>query len=120
SNRVYLGEINHKRQSYPGEHQAIVTVDLFDAIQESLRARRVGKAHQYEKSDSLLVRLLFDDRGNRMSPVFAKKGSARYRYYQSWVIAQGRKHEAGSVPRVAAEEIERAVIAAIRTRVAQQ
>src|SRR5262245_45665937 len=119
SNRVYLGEINHKDQSYPGEHEAIVTADLFDAVQENLRGRRSGKARAYERSESLLIRLLFDDRGNRMSPVFAKKGPARYRYYQSWVIAQGRKNEAGSVPRVPAEDIEQAVIAALRTYLVQ-
>jgi DNA invertase Pin-like site-specific DNA recombinase len=120
SNRVYLGEINHKGQSYRGEHEGIVNADLFDAVQENLRAQRSGKARAYERSDSLLIRLIFDDRGNRMSPVFAKKGPARYRYYQSWVIAQGRKHEAGSVPRVPAEDIEQAVITAIRTWLTQK
>src|SRR5215218_4653165 len=32
-NRVYLGELNHKGASYPGEHAAIVTRALFDAVQ---------------------------------------------------------------------------------------
>src|SRR3954465_15531020 len=35
-NTAHLGEINHKGASYPGEHAAIVTRTLFDAIQEKL------------------------------------------------------------------------------------
>jgi site-specific DNA recombinase len=35
-NRMYLGEINHGQQSYPGEHSAIVDRDLFEAVQGRL------------------------------------------------------------------------------------
>ncbi|GHT93276.1 hypothetical protein FACS1894116_04940 [Betaproteobacteria bacterium] len=31
-NRMYLGEINHRGQSYPGEHQAIITQAQWDAV----------------------------------------------------------------------------------------
>jgi hypothetical protein len=113
-NRVYLGEINHQGKSYPGEHAAIIDLELFDAVQERLQQNRSGRAQAWERSDAFLVKLLFDDRGNRMSPVFAKKGQVRYRYYQSWVLAQGRKAEAGSVSRVPAEDIERLVTDAVR------
>jgi site-specific DNA recombinase len=37
----------------------------------------------------------------------------RYRYYVSCVLSQGRKEEAGSLPRVAAEAVERIVLDAI-------
>jgi DNA invertase Pin-like site-specific DNA recombinase len=44
-NRVYLGEINHRDQSYPGEHQPILDLALFDQVQarldENLRGRRL-------------------------------------------------------------------------------
>ena len=46
---------------------------------------------------------LFDDRGNPMTPTYAIKKGVRYRYYVSCVLNQGRKEEAGSTPRVAAE-----------------
>jgi Recombinase/Resolvase, N terminal domain len=41
-NRVYLGELNHKGASYPGEHAAIVDRAVFDAVQEKLTANRNG------------------------------------------------------------------------------
>ena len=37
-NRVYLGELNHKGASYPGEHAAIV-----DACRCSMRSRRSSR-----------------------------------------------------------------------------
>jgi hypothetical protein len=65
--------------------------------------RTAGNCHN---SDALLAGKLFDDRGNRMSPSHAAKGGRRWRYYVSQAVLQGRKHEAGSVARVPALEIE--------------
>jgi hypothetical protein len=49
-----------------------------------------------------------------MSPTHAAKKGRRWRYYVSQAILQGRKHEAGSVERVPAIEIERRVAEAVR------
>jgi site-specific DNA recombinase len=35
-NRIYVGELNHKGASHPGEHVPIVALALFDAVQEKL------------------------------------------------------------------------------------
>jgi hypothetical protein len=40
-----------------------------------------------------------DDRGNRMSPTWARKGSKRWRYYVSQAALQGEKSKAGSIVR---------------------
>jgi hypothetical protein len=58
--------------------------------------------------------LLFDDRGNRMSPTHSNKLGVRNRYYVSQAILQNRKAEAGSVARVPAPEIETLVCEGIR------
>jgi site-specific DNA recombinase len=116
-NRVYLGEINHRGQSYPGEHAALIDANLFERVQS---IKRSGLAHHRSKqsaSQALLAGLLFDDRGNRMTPVHATKGSIRYRYYQSWVLAHGQRHKAGSVYRVAMGDIDTAVIAALKDKI---
>jgi site-specific DNA recombinase len=49
-----------------------------------------------------------------MSPSYAVKGGARYRYYTSQALLQGRKADAGSVARVPAPEIEAVVLDALR------
>jgi site-specific DNA recombinase len=117
-NRIYLGEIRHQGHTYPGEHEPIIDRDLFEAVQIKLtsqaQARRQGRAG----SDALLTGRIFDDRGNRMTPASAHKQGARYRYYVSAPLMQGRRDEAGSVPRVPAPDIEQLVMASLQTEVA--
>ena len=113
-NRVYLGEINHREQSYPGEHEPIVDPDLFESVQAKLSENRRGLRERRQSSNALLLGKLFDDRGNPMTPSYAIKKGVRYRYYVSCVLAQGRRSEAGTVARVAADAVEQIVLDAIR------
>jgi site-specific DNA recombinase len=113
-NRVYLGEINHKGISHPGEHQPIISSKLFDDVQAKLAANQLGQRGPCIRSQALLLRKLFDDRGNRMTPVVGRKGPVRYRYYASHATTQGRHGDAGSVPRVPAHDIETKVVAELR------
>ncbi len=113
-NRVYLGDINRRDKIYPGEHEPIISAELFNAVQEIRRSNANSKTRGYERSGALLAGLIYDDAGNRMTPVHAKKGGVRYRYYQSWVLAQGQKAKAGSVCRVPAGEVEQVVAEAIQ------
>jgi DNA invertase Pin-like site-specific DNA recombinase len=112
-NRLYLGEINHRDQSYPGEHEAILDAALFDAVQAKLDENRRGARERHQASKALLLGKLFDDRGNPMTPSYAIKKGVRYRYYVSCVLAQGRKEAAGTVRRVAAEDVEQIVLDAV-------
>ena len=75
-------------------------------LSENLHERRSRRS----QSDALLTGRLYDDRGNRMSPTYAVKKGLRYRYYVSTMLVQGRKSEAGSVPRVPAPELESIVM----------
>ena len=76
-NRMYLGEINHRLKSFPAEHEPIIEKEVFDAVQEILNENPNRHDTGYSRSDALLVGLLFDDRGNRMSPSHAKKKGVR-------------------------------------------
>ena len=79
------------------------------------RAKRTRQA-----SEAPLAGKLFDDRGNRMSPSWAKKGSKRWRYYVSQAALQGDKSKAGSVVRVAAATIEHWVVDVISKQSAER
>ena len=59
------------------------------------------------------VYYVFDDRGNRMSPTWARKGPKRWRYYVSQAALQGDKSKAGSIVRVPAAEVEALVTEAV-------
>jgi site-specific DNA recombinase len=37
--RYYLGYVTYKDQEYPGRHEPLVSVELFDQVQEMLTAR---------------------------------------------------------------------------------
>src|SRR3954468_5077222 len=76
-NRVYVGELNHKGASYPGEHAPLIAPALFDAVQEKLTANRNGARVRRAASGALLMGRIFDDRGNHMTPSTAKKGKRR-------------------------------------------
>jgi DNA invertase Pin-like site-specific DNA recombinase len=113
-NRLYLGELIHRGQTWPGEHEAIIDRDLFEAVQSALAANASAYRTSRQGAAVLLLGRIWDDRGNRMMPSQTNKGSLRYRYYVSCAKAQNRPEAEGSVPRVSAPEVERIVLAGLR------
>jgi len=109
-NRIYLGQVVHRGVSYPGEQERIVDDELWDAVQTKLEANRGDRRRLRVETGALLGGLLFDDRGNLMSPTYAIKRGNRYRYYVSRALVRGRKQDAGSHGRVAADDLERLVV----------
>ena len=108
SNRIYLGEIVHKGVSYPGEHEPIVPRGLWDAVQAKLATRDHAEDRAMRsRSPSLLVGLLYDGLGRRMSPSHANKQGKRYRYYITH--DQQRVDRSQSTWRVPAHDLEQMV-----------
>ncbi len=114
SNPIYLGRLPHRGQVYDGLHDSIIDRETSDRVQLLLAEHAQRTAGGRKNSDALLAGKLFDDRGNPMSPSHAAKGGRRWRYYVSQAVLQGRKHEAGSVARVPALEIDARVAEAAR------
>jgi hypothetical protein len=113
-NRFYVGEIAYRGEIHKGEHAPILDRDLFDAVQVRLAEGAVKRKLTRARSSSMLVGLIFDDRGNPMSPSHANKKGVRYRYYVSHALLQNRKGEAGTVSRVSAPDIEQLICDALR------
>src|SRR5712671_1170425 len=60
-NRIYRGEIVHKDQSYPGEHEPIIDEPLWEEVQAKLAANAVERTTgERTLSPSLLAGLLYD------------------------------------------------------------
>jgi len=112
-NRIYLGEVVHKGVVYPGEHEAIVDEELWMAAQARLNGNVVRQRQSRVESGALLSGLIFDDRGNRMSPTHTMRRGNRYRYYISQALLRGRREDAGSLPRVGADDVEQLVVDAL-------
>jgi site-specific DNA recombinase len=114
-NRVYLGEITHRGQSYAGEHEGIVPKDLWNKVQGLLDANTQGRRNGTNVADpSLLAGLLYDERGNRMTPHHTVKNGKRYRYYVSQAVIQGRGGDAGAARRLPAHDVESIVLREIK------
>ena len=110
SNRIYVGETVHKGTAYPGQHDAIVSRELFEAVQAKLAARTAPTSPQTRRRRiALLVGMIRDDRGRPMSPCHTRNHGRRYSYYAS------NKNDDVSVPaqRLPAGELEASVRTAI-------
>jgi len=93
NNRLYVGEIDHKRSIYPGEHEGIVDREVWNEVQELLEQNRQGPTKGARaKSGSMLTGLLFSEGGMRYIPTNAQKGGRRYHYYTSQAIIKGNKN----------------------------
>jgi len=118
-NRFYIGEIAYRGEIHRGEHAPILDREIFEAVQAKLAERAVQRKLTRSGSPSILAGLIFDDRGNPMSPSHANKKGVRYRYYVSQALLQSRKTEAGSIARLSAPDVEalvyKAVIEVLRT-----
>ena len=112
-NRSYIGEIVYRGEVHQGEHEPILDRGLFEAVQAKLAANAVARRVRLKGSLAILGGLLFDDRGNRMSPTHTNKRGVRYRYYVSHALLQRQKSVAGAVARVPAPEIEALVLDAV-------
>jgi site-specific DNA recombinase len=103
-NRLYLGEVPHKGQSYPGQHEAIVEKDLWDKVRmllaENIHARRYSTN---AKAPSALRGLLYDEDGTRFTPTHTRKRGKRYRYYVSQKVIEDAASASGKPGRIPAE-----------------
>jgi site-specific DNA recombinase len=109
NNRIYIGEVVHRGQSYPGQHRAILPRELWDQVQDRLQennqAHRAGKS---QSTPSLLSGKLFDANGVRFTPTHAVKSAKRYRYYTSQTVIR----QSGNKPKITrfpAQELEQFV-----------
>jgi len=82
SNRIYHGEIVHKDVAHPGEHEAIIDQQLWDAVQGQIAANRIERRTRTNAAHaSLLAGIIRDPLGRAMSPSHAVSNGKRYRYY---------------------------------------
>ena len=110
NNCIYMGEIGHNGQCYPGEHELIISRELWDQAQTQLHRDNQGRRHGVRvKSPSLLTGLIVDGEGNKFTASHTVKSGRRYRYYCQAVTQQ--RPAQGSSIRIPAHDIESGVVA---------
>ncbi|WP_082012489.1 recombinase family protein [Belnapia sp. F-4-1] len=119
--RTYVGEVTHKGQVYPGEHDAIVPRPLWEKAHATLQVSpRARAAQNRQHAPALLKGLIFGIDGRALSPTHCRKNDRLYRYYVAQRVLKGDTIEDdGIVRRVSAAEIETAVINQVRALLRQ-
>jgi site-specific DNA recombinase len=114
-NRLYCGEVAFKGKVYPGQHDAIINVELWQIVQEKLAANRLARSLSVgAEAPSLLCGRIFDGDGNRMTPTHANKRGRRYRYYISASLLD-RGESGPNTMRVPASDVEGVVLDRLRS-----
>lgn len=114
ANRAYVGETHHKGQYFPGEHEPIISRELWDRVRAKVQEDPRLRASQTRAPSAALLRgLLFGADGRAMSPTHSRKKGKIYRYYTSQAILQGEANDA-RYRRLPAGEIEAVVMGQVR------
>ncbi|MFK8036133.1 MAG: recombinase family protein, partial [Hyphomicrobiales bacterium] len=84
SNPIYIGKIKHHDQIYDGQHEAIIKLDVWDAVQQKLKANASNRQSATNStSPNLFTGLIHDEAGELLSPTHSNKKGKRYFYYIS-------------------------------------
>ena len=81
-NVIYIGQIRHGDNIYDGEHEALISLETWEANQR-LFNKPANAPRPYKSLPSPLSGFLEDGLGRAMGPAHANRGSRRYRYYAS-------------------------------------
>jgi site-specific DNA recombinase len=107
-NRLYLGEIAYRGEIYPGQHQPILERSLWERVQQHLaRGRKARREGTRARVPSLLLGLVYSERGARYTPTHSSKRARRYRYYvvQAGSHPQAIRTTLGRIPALDLESL---------------
>ena len=115
SNPVYIGEIRHRKERHPGQHEPIMDRELWERAQRQLRDQAARcRTRATKAGPSPLAGKLFDEDGECLYVAGAAKGERRYRYYVSRRLVTGSADKMQNGWRLSGPEIERTVAVAAR------
>jgi len=110
-NVIYTGRIAHRGVIHPGQHEAIIDQETFDAVQDALASNVQGERTRSRVANpSLLAGRIVEAAGKPLLATHAVKGKVRHRYYVSQALQQGRSETGMRLP---AREIEELVLAQV-------
>jgi site-specific DNA recombinase len=113
-NGTYVGEVEHKGTTYPGEHEAIIERDTWDKVRAILAENAHRRASRTRAATPALLKgLIFGPDDRAMAPSHTRRRGRLYRFYRT---ATSLKLCHGDCPirAVPAGEVETAVINQVR------
>src|SRR5262245_3948658 len=115
-NRTCLGEVSHRGHVHKGEHEPIVSRALWDQAHAILAEGCHARANQTRAKTPAPLRgvIRCAAHGCAMAPTFTRKKQKTYRYYLC-THASAHGYDSCPNPSLSAGEVERAVVAQLRT-----
>ena len=105
-NRTYIGEVNHKGQIYPGEHQGILDKELWEKVSALMQGNMQKRARANNVTvHGALSGILRDTDGNKLVATYSKQKGRMYRYYVNQAGLRGRMAGPVSI-RMPANDVE--------------
>jgi site-specific DNA recombinase len=117
-NPIYIGKLRYDGELYDGEHEALVSPELFQKVGAQLHQNaKTGGVHVRNKYGAILKGLLYCTAcGKSMIHSYTIRVTKRYRYYRCGnAIRKG--HRACPIGHISAPEIERLVVNQIQQMV---
>lgn len=114
-NPIYIGKIRHRKEIYPGQHEAIVDEAIWQEAQKLLQDHHVNPQVKGRARQHILTGLLFNADGDRLTPSSTNRHGKRYRYYIA--SEASRTKDVGLVTRLPAADIEELVTSHIEKQV---
>ena len=113
TNPVYIGRIRHKDQTYPGQHAAIIDMDLWDKVQMKLIAASARPRGRTDTATDprILTGKLRDETGDLLTPTHTQRHGRRFSYYVSnRLIAGGTDPTGWRLPADTLEGVLRQIV----------
>lgn len=119
SNPLYMGKVLCAGKLYPGEHEAIISEDLFLAVEAARKANCQQRSGVTRKAGAVLLKGLLRCKAcdSAMKHTYTQKRGLRYRYY-TCIKAQKRGHDTCPEPSLHAQGLEEAAIDCLKRIVA--
>lgn len=112
-NHIYVGEIVHKGQCYPGQHEGIVDGSKFGRVQ-ALLSRHQRQRRTRKRASFPFAGKLFDWHGNRLTPTHSRNGKGQaYRYYVPARLQQGAR-PGSDLKRFAVQRVDAVICDAVQ------
>lgn len=99
TNPVYMGKIVHKGTVYEGQHEPIISKDVWDRTKALLESNTGNRTKMTNASSSVILGgLLEDAEGLQLVPHYTKAHGKRYRYYVSRDLKTGDQDSGWRIP----------------------
>ena len=108
---VYIGKVRYKNNIYEGQHQAIVSVELFEAVQSILKANNISKTGYRQNENTFFLKGLIRCGccKSAMAPSFAYSKGTKYFYYRC-TVDNDRSQKVCRIGSVHARKVENLVV----------